>query len=113
MNESTKPHSKLGIASCVVGLITLSIFLMAVVFWVSGFWCSGCSQELKDPIILGSLAVMLLVPLPAHLVGLILGAVSLFFPNRKKLFPILGVVLNLIFGLIGAFPILLGMVLAA
>jgi phage-related protein len=113
MNESTKPHSKLGIASCVIGLITFLIFLLAMVFWLIPFWCSGCSQELKDQIILGSLTVMLLVPIPAHIVGLILGTVSLFFPNRKKLFPILGVVLNLIFAALGAFPILLGMVLAA
>lgn len=30
MKESTKPHSKLGIASCVIGLITFLLFLMAV-----------------------------------------------------------------------------------
>lgn len=112
MKESTNPHSKLGIASCVIGLTTFLIFLLAMVFWLIPFWCPGCSQELKDQIILGSLAVLLLVPIPA-LVGLILGAVSLFFPNRRKLFPIIGVVLNLIIGVIGTFPILLGMVLAA
>lgn len=113
MNESTKPHSKLGIASCVIGLIAFLIYLLAMVFWLIPFWCPGCSQELKDQFILGSLAVMLLVPIPTHIVGLILGAVSLFFPNRKKILPIIGVVLNLIFGVIGAFPLLLGVALAA
>ena len=112
MKESTKPHSKLGIASCVIGLTTFLIFLLAMVFWLIPFWCHGCSQELKDQLILGSLTVLLLVPIPA-LVGLILGAVSLFFPNRRKLFPIIGVVLNLIIGVIGLFPILLGVALAA
>lgn len=112
MKESTQSHSKLGIISCVIGIITFLIFLLAMVFWLIPFWCSGCSKELKDPIILGSLTVMLLVPVPA-IAGFILGTVSLFFPNRKKLFPILGIVLNLIFGAFGTFPILLGMALAA
>lgn len=112
MNEFTKPHSKLGIASCVIGLATFLIFLLALVFWLNGFWCPGCFGELESQFILGSLAVMLLTPIPA-LVGLMLGAVSLFFPNRRRLFPIIGVVLNLVFGVIGLFPILLGMALAA
>lgn len=112
MKEFTKPHSKLGIASCVIGLTTFLIFLLVMVFWLNGFWCPGCFGEIESQFIIGSLAVMLLTPIPA-LVGLILGAVSLFFPNRRKLFPIIGVVLNLIIGVIGLFPILLGMVLAA
>ena len=112
MKEFTKPHSKLGIASCVIGLTTFLIFLLAMVFWLNGIWCPGCFGELGSDFVLGSLAVWLLLPIPA-LVGLILGAVSLFFPNRKKLFPIIGVVLNLIIGVIGTFPILLGIALAA
>lgn len=112
MKEITKPHSKLGIASCVIGLTTFLIFLLAMVFWLNGFWCPGCFGELESQFILESLAVLLLVPIPA-LVGSILGAVSLFFPNRMKLFPIIGVVLNLIIGVIGMFPIFLGVALAA
>ena len=112
MKEFTKPHSKLGIASCVIGLTAFLIFLLAMVFWLNGIWCPGCFGELGSDFVLGSLAVWLLLPIPA-LVGLILGAVSLFFPNRKKLFPIIGVVLNLIIGVIGTFPILLGIALAA
>lgn len=113
MNESTKPHSKLGIASCVIGLITFLIILLVMAFWMSSFPCPGCSEELRGNLMLGSIAVLFLVPIPVHIVGLILGTVSLFSPNRKKLFPILGVVLNLIFGVVGAFPLLLGMALAA
>src|SRR5215203_1453411 len=112
MKEFTKPHSKLGIASCVIGLTTFLIFLLAMVFWLNDVWCPGCFGERERQFLLGSLDVMLLTPIPA-LVGLILGAVSLFFPNRKKLFPIIGVVLNLIIGVIGTFPILLGVALAA
>lgn len=112
MKESTKPYSKLGIASCVIGLITFLIFLLTLVFWLSGFWCSGCSKELESQVIFWNIAVLFLVPIPA-LVGLILGAVSLFFQNRRRLFPIIGVVFNLIIVVIGAFPLLLGVALAA
>ena len=111
MKESAKPNSKLGIASCVIALTTFLIFLLAIIFWFNGFWCPGCFGEVESQLILGSLAVWVLLPIPA-LAGLVLGAVSLFFPNRKKLFPIVGVVLNLIVGVIGVFPILLGVALA-
>lgn len=113
MNETTKPHSKLGIASCVIALITFLIFLIAIGFWLNGFRCPVCSEDMKGYIMLVGIGVVLVVPIPTHLVGLILGIVSLFFPNRKKLFPIIGIVLNLIFGVIGMFPLLLGMALAA
>lgn len=113
MKELTKPHSKLGIASCVIALITFLILLLVMFYWLIRSPCPGCSEDLKGYIMLVGLVVMLVVPIPAHLVGLILGAVSLFFPNRKKLFPIIGVILNLIFGAIGTFPLLLGMALAA
>ncbi|MEQ1763956.1 MAG: hypothetical protein ABL984_12535 [Pyrinomonadaceae bacterium] len=112
MNEFPKPHSKLGIAACVIALITFLIFLLAMVFWTNVIWCPGCSGELASNFVLAGLATWLLLPIPA-LVGLILGAVSLFFPNRRKHFPVIGVVLNLIVTVIGTFPILLGVALAA
>lgn len=112
MREIALPHSKLGIASCIIALATFLIFLIAMAIWLIPFWCPECSQESKDRLIIGSLFIMLVSPVPA-LIGLILGAVSVFFSDRRKLFPILGIVLNLIFGGIGTFPILLGLVLAA
>ena len=112
MKEFTKPHSKLGITSCVIAVTTFLIFLLALVFWTNAIWCPGCFGELASNFVLAGLALWLLMPL-LGVVGLILGAVSLFFSNRMKHFPIAGVVLNLIVIVIGTFPILLGVALAA
>jgi hypothetical protein len=113
MNESTKQHSKLGIASCVIALMTFLMFLIVMVYWTSGIWCPGCAEKLAAVFPIDGILIFIFAPIPVHTVGLILGVVSLFFPNRKKLFPIIGITLNLIFGAFGLFPILLGMVLAA
>ena len=112
MNETTKPHSKLGIASCVIGLITFLIYLLAleIFFRLVGIPIKGYFGI--DPLIYGNIEVLsffivLFVPIPSHLIGLILGVVPLLSSNQKKLIPIFGVVLNLIFGVFGFLPWLL------
>lgn len=112
MEGSTKPNSRLGIASCLIALTAFLIFLLAMVLWTNAIWCPGCFGELGDTFVFAGLGIWLLMPF-LGLFGVILGAVSLFFPARKKLFPIIGVVLNLIIAVIGTFPILLGVALAA
>jgi hypothetical protein len=95
MNESTKQHSKLGIASCVIALMTFLIFLLAVAMFFL------YPQSLNYLTLRGYL-ILLLVPIPTSVVGVILGVIPLFFPNRTKQFPIFGIALNLLFGVIGA-----------
>lgn len=110
MNESTKPHSKLGISSCVIGLITFLLFLMAVAVLLN--W-GGIRKYFGDDVttysqlVVLSILIGLFLTIPAHIIGLILGVVPLLSSNRKKLFPLLGVVLNLIFGACGSLPWLL------
>jgi hypothetical protein len=112
MIEPTKPHSKLGIASCVIAVIAFLMFLLAMVLWTNDLWCPGCLGEIGSHLVIVGLGAWLLMPF-LGLVGVILGAVSLFFPTRRKVFPIIGIVLNLIIAMIGMFPILLGIALAA
>ena len=50
------------------------------------------------------MAIQMVLPLPVHAIGIVLGAVSVFFPSRRKLFPVLGIVLNAVFGLVSLFP---------
>jgi hypothetical protein len=58
----------------------------------------------SDFIAVLQMVVELLMPVPVYVFALTLGVVSLFFSNRKKLFPILAVVGNLILGLISLIP---------
>jgi hypothetical protein len=50
------------------------------------------------------IVVQMALPVPVHAALFVLGVVALFFPRRKKLFPILAVALNLVFGLLSLFP---------
>jgi hypothetical protein len=100
--EIVKPHSMIGILSCVVGIGMFLVFLLANVAYYLQFKQGRGSGS--DELGLLQLLVEMVVPIPVHIVGLILAAVSLFFPNRKKMFPVLGVCLNLIFGLCSLFP---------
>lgn len=59
---------------------------------------------LPEGLALLQIVVLMILPVPVHVLGVILGAVSAFFPSRRKLFPILGIVLNTVFGLFSLFP---------
>lgn len=103
MNEITKRHSILGVVSCVIGCLFFFIFLLAIVFYYLQF--QGITSNPTDEgLAVLQMAAVMILPIPVHILCLILAAVSLFFKNRKKLFPILSVVLNLIFAVISLFP---------
>lgn len=106
MQQTVKIHSKLGIASVVGGSGMFCVYLLAlaVYYFEQGLGHSLGQSESASDIRLLDIFMMLLVPIPAHIVCLIPGIVALFFPNRRKLFPIIGVVLNLIFGVLALFP---------
>ncbi|HRH45124.1 MAG TPA: hypothetical protein PKY82_26030 [Pyrinomonadaceae bacterium] len=106
--EIIKTHSKLGIASCLLGTFLFLIFLLGIALYNLEFtfgYSLGTGELVNDLRFL-NISYLMFVPIPAHSIVLIIGFISLFFPNRKKLFPILGVILNLIFGLCGLFPYL-------
>lgn len=103
MQETNKKHSIIGIVSCTIGCLTFLIFLLAVVFYYLQFQnITGRAQD--DALGILQMSAAMILPVPVHIFGLILGAIALFFPNRKKLFPFLGTVSNLIFGFISLFP---------
>jgi hypothetical protein len=83
--EAVKPHSKLGIASCITG---------AAAFLISG---ALVLIYLSQPNVLLWMLFLALIPILACAVGLILSLTALFFPNRKKFYPILGAGLNVLF----------------
>jgi len=102
MREIAKKHSKIGIASCAIGVTMFLFFLIATVAF--SFQLKEKRGAGSDEAWLVQLLVEMLFPVPVHLIGLALGAAALFFPNRKKLFPVLGVLLNLVFGVASLFP---------
>jgi hypothetical protein len=96
----TQKHSRLGIASFVIGLVSLIIFCLAVVlafgYGVSIASSSPSVQSLEaSPTILAFGLMMLISPF-LGLVGAVLGFVAVFQKDKKKLFGILGIVVNLL-----------------
>jgi hypothetical protein len=98
--SDTKTHSRLGIASFVIGLVSMFIFCLAIVL-AFGFGVSIAStnpsiQSLQtSPTILAFGLMMLISPF-FGLVGAVLGFVAVFQKDKKKLFGVLGIVLNLL-----------------
>lgn len=96
----TQKHSRLGIASFVIGLVSLIIFCLAIVlafgYGVSVASSSPSVQSLEaSPTILAFGLMMLFSPF-LGLVGAVLGFVAVFQKDKKKLFGILGIVVNLL-----------------
>lgn len=104
-----KRHSKLGIASCLtaIGVWVYFWVMLYLVFFVDGF-----TKTLSDVFIpesngisdfrgMGAAVVLLaliffLIPVLGHIFGLLMGAISIFLPGRKRLFPAAGIILNIL-----------------
>lgn len=103
MTPPIPKHSKLGIASC---LIAIGMFCLMTVLTGASYFVGSITDDHQQIgavwIIAGTSA--LLLPIPVHLVGLLLGVIALFLPNRRKLFPILGTILNLVFAIGSVWP---------
>jgi hypothetical protein len=93
-------HSKVGIASFVMGLLVgLGELVLVVIAGVMETSTPGGMDD-KDPKV-AILGLLLLGGLFLALVGAILGVVGLFEKNRKRLFAVLGLIFNgLILGLV-------------
>jgi hypothetical protein len=98
MPQTAKSHSIFGIATCIIGILTFVFYLIGI-----GFFNLVDGKTAGDLWIF-NVGFLMFVPIPIHLICLILAVISLFFKSRKKLFGILGVGLNLIFALASLFP---------
>ena len=99
-----KRHSKLGIASIIIGVgLPLFVVVLAISFFVSGDPYkpkTDFTNVLNKFFSTVLLIVGLLAP-PLHLTGLIFGLIGVFSKQNKKLFSIIGIILNLIFLVFG------------
>jgi hypothetical protein len=100
ISPQSPSHSKLGIASLAIGILSMLVFCLAIVL-AFGYGLSVASthptvQSLQSsPTILALGLLMFLSPI-LSLVGSVLGFVAIFQKNSKKLFIILGLVFNLL-----------------
>ena len=96
-------HSKLGIASCI---IAIAMFLIMGMLIGASYFVSSVTEDHQQ---IGAVWVItdvsaLFLPIPVHFIGLILGVVGLFLPNRRRVFPIIGTLLNLVLGIGSIWP---------
>lgn len=101
--NNLKPHSKLGIVSCAVGLV---MFLVMTVLLIAN---NLADRVTSDPQQIGGVMIATWVTagfvlIPVHLAGLGLGVVGLFMRGTRKVFAWIGVALNLILGIGSVWP---------
>jgi hypothetical protein len=102
-------HSKIGVASFVVGIVSMLIFCLAIVlafgYGISIAASNPTIQNLQSSPTILALGLILFLSPVLSLVGVVLGFVALFQKNSKRLFAVLGLVFN--FLIILAFCVLL------
>jgi hypothetical protein len=102
-----KTHSKLGITACLLAFAVWIYFTIAVYLF---FFVDGFTQKVTDLLVPPSnriadlrglgvaivvfTVVFLAVPAAGHLIGLVISFIGLVRAKNKKLFPILGLILN-------------------
>ena len=103
--EPELQHSKIGIASFAVAVLMFLSFLTAALY-LEVAWDAQSRERWfhSEGLVMWQIVVVWILPIPVHAVGFVLGSVSLFFPTRKKLFPLLGIALNGLFGFAGLIP---------
>lgn len=99
-------HSGLGITSFIMALAAVITFILAIILivsGVSGFMDASSPEEIQNQIlegngegfgamIAGGLIVLLSIAI--SFIGLVLGIIGAVMKNRKKVFSIIGIVLN-------------------
>ncbi|MFC4809247.1 hypothetical protein [Paenibacillus sp. GCM10023250] len=121
-----KTQSKLGIASFVIGLLSLIVFAVAIIttttFIMDQFGSESNYNQLRDdlearfsdvnavmPVLVSGL--LMLLSFVGSLVGLILGIVGACAKDKYKTFPIIGIIVNALLPVGFAGLILLGLAL--
>lgn len=92
-----KRHSRLGIVSTVIGLLLPVLLVFFIIVAIS---LDIKKNTLGNDIVVAGLLITLTFPV-VHLIALILGIIGLCFKNTKKLFPVIGTILNAILMLAG------------
>lgn len=118
-----KPHSKIGIFSCITA-VAVWIYLAAAFYLI--FYVDGFTKILTDIFVPESrgvsdlrgmgIAVVLfaviffIIPAVGHIIGALAGTIGLFRSGTRRLFSIVGVILNVlptailfVFWMIGSF----------
>lgn len=106
---TSKPHSKLGILSCIIA-VSVWIYFVGAFYLI--FYVDGVTQKLTDLFVPESrgmtdlsgmgIAVVLFavifffIPAAGHLIGTLAATIGVFRSGTRRLFPILGVVLNVL-----------------
>ncbi|MBS1793089.1 MAG: hypothetical protein JSS81_04500 [Acidobacteria bacterium] len=83
-------HSRLGIASTVIGIL---LPVLLILFVVAGVFLGTRKGTVGNSIMVVLLIVSLTFPF-LHLLGLIFGLIGLFSKTTKKAFPVIGTLLN-------------------
>ena len=99
-----KAHSKIALAACVAGVGMFLVYLVALLYYQLMTGSDAAPSWASPDLNLLVIGVLLFVPIPVHVIGFVMGSVSLFFPQRKKLFPILAIALNGLFAFVSLFP---------
>lgn len=92
-------HSGLGIASFVLSMVSILGYIAAVALigamispYLNGEGLPDSSEELFQ--IVGGVVILALLFVLLNVIGFILGIVGVFLKNRKKIFAILGLIMN-------------------
>lgn len=94
--EEKKTHSTLGIISTIIGIVMIIAFVaLLVLTQVSKSLKPGSMDETSPVATFTGLAFMAIVAF--HFIGAVLGLIGIFQKSTKKLFPVAGAFLNLLF----------------
>jgi ABC-type dipeptide/oligopeptide/nickel transport system permease component len=85
-----KHHSRLGIASVIIGF---GLPVLLVLFIIAGAFLGTRPGTTGNDIVVVLMLIALSFPL-LHLIALVFGLVGIFSKKTKKLFPIIGTVVN-------------------
>jgi hypothetical protein len=88
------PHSGCGIASFAISLAVALIILSAIIFAGIIRGINGGAPERESPIIIGIIGLMMIIGGLGYVVGMALGIVGAADKSRRKIFAVLGIVLN-------------------
>lgn len=102
--EERKKHSVLGIISVLIGVVMIiAFFTLVVLTQVSESYKPGSMNE-ESPVAMFTGLAMLGIAV-INLIGAGLGLIGIFQKTSKKLFPVAGAFINLLFlfGMIGVF----------
>ena len=104
MSERTV-HSKLAIASTIIPIVIWAYLglLILIVIW-RPFWRFVDWIFRDDSSSLGALGVVLIlaiflfgvIPIAGHLAGIIFGVIGIFAKNKKRVFAVIGSILNVL-----------------